>query len=289
MTNLADYDLLTLQHEVQQLLGRCLLRLQQYERLIKAMVAHHRFSGPIHDLERSRVAQVDATARKTLGTLVGDLLGSYVVAGEIEPAERSTINPPEGVNWLAMQMSLDLSSEDFARAKNELRDMVLLRNNLVHHFIEQHDLRSLDGCRGAQGALVSACNRIDQNLEQLREWAGTMEEMRLVLSRVLQSEEFKNVFVHGIAPDVKVNWDTSSIVSALREAYCALAVDGWAPVAEAGRWIAKRYPEQLPAKYGCQSWRQVVHKAPKLEIRYLEIDEQRTACYREKVVTAKSR
>ena len=69
MTNFADNDLLTLQHEVQRLLGRCLLRLQQYERLIKAMVAHHRLSGPIHDLERSRAAQVDATARKTLGTL----------------------------------------------------------------------------------------------------------------------------------------------------------------------------------------------------------------------------
>lgn len=197
MTNFADNDLLTLQHEVQRLLGRCLLRLQQYERLIKAMVAHHRLSGPIHDLERSRAAQVDATARKTLGTLVRDLLGSYVVAGEIEPAEGATINSPEGANWFAMRMSLDLSSEDFARVENELRDMVLLRNNLVHHFIEQHDLRSLNGCRGAKDTLVSAYNRIDQNLEQLREWASTMEEMRQALSQVLQSEKFKDVFVNG--------------------------------------------------------------------------------------------
>ena len=30
-----------LQREVQRLLGRCLLRLQQYERLLKALVAHH--------------------------------------------------------------------------------------------------------------------------------------------------------------------------------------------------------------------------------------------------------
>ena len=289
MTKFADNELLTLQHEVQLLLGRCLLRLQQYERLIKAMVVYHRFSGPIHDFERSRVAQVDAKARKTLGTLVGDLLGSYVVAGESEPAEEATTNPPAGINWFAMHMSCRLSSEDFARAENELKDMVLLRNNLVHHFIEQHDLRSLHGCRGAQSALVSAYNRIDQNLEQLREWAGTMEEMRLVLSRVLQSEEFIDLFVNGIAPDGKVDWDASGIVSALREAYCALAVDGWAPVAEAGRWVTERFPEQLPAKYGCQSWRQVVHKAPNLEIRYLEIDEQRTACYREIGVTAKSR
>lgn len=30
-----------LQREVQRLMGRCLLRLQQYERLMKAMLVHH--------------------------------------------------------------------------------------------------------------------------------------------------------------------------------------------------------------------------------------------------------
>ena len=41
MTTLpTDGTLPTLQHEVQRLLGRCLLRLQQYERLIKAIEAH---------------------------------------------------------------------------------------------------------------------------------------------------------------------------------------------------------------------------------------------------------
>jgi len=42
MTMLNDEDLKTLQQEVQRLLGRYMLRLQQYERLIKAMVAHHK-------------------------------------------------------------------------------------------------------------------------------------------------------------------------------------------------------------------------------------------------------
>jgi len=285
MTNLADNDLLTLQHEVQQLLGRCLLRLQHYELLIKAIVAHHKLSGPINDMERSRSGRVDATARKTLGTLVGDLLGSYVVAGEIEPPEGSPISPPEGLNSFVMQLSLNLSSEDFARVERDLRDMVRLRNNLVHHFIEQHNLRSLDGCRCAQDALVSANNRIDQNLNQLREWAGTMEEMHRVLSLILQSEEFKTEFTNRVTSKTKVGFDTSGIACALREAYCALAVDGWAPVTEAGRWVAERYPEEKPAKYGCQNWREVVLKAPTLEIRYLELNGHRTPCYRECDIT----
>lgn len=282
MTMLNDEDLQTLQQEVQRLLGRCMLRLQQYERLIKAMVAHHKVSGPFLDLERARAAQIDATAGKTLGTLVGDLIGSYVVADGVNPPEETKTNPPENVNSFAMHMTLGLPEAEFVKVEGELREMVLLRNNLVHHFIDQHDLWSSDGCRGAQDALVTAYNRIDQHFGQLREWAEDMEKMRQTMSEILQSEEFKDVLVNGIAADGKVNWDASGIVSALREAFSALAVDGWAPVAEAGKWITKRYPEQLPAKYGCLSWRQVVHNAPILELQYLEMDGQRTACYREK-------
>ncbi len=282
MTSINDEDLQTLQHEVQRLLGRCLLRLQQYERLIKSMVAHHKVSGPIHDLEQTRAAQVDETARKTLGTLVGDLVGSYVVADEVDPTEETTTYTPENVNWFAMQMTLGLPEAEFTLVESELREMVLLRNNLVHHFIDQHDLWSSDGCRRAKDALVIAYNRIDQHFGQLREWAEGMEKTRQTLSEILQSEEFKDVLVNGIAPNGKVNWDASGIVSALREAFRALAVDGWAPLAEAGKWVTKLYPEQLPAKYGCQSWRQVVHNASILELRYLEMDGKRTACYREK-------
>jgi hypothetical protein len=279
---LGDEDLQSLQQEVQRLLGRCMLRLQQYERLIKAMVAHHKVSGPFHDLERAKATQIDEAARKTLGSLVGDLLGSYVVADEIDPPEMTTTNSPENVNWFAMQMSLGLPDAEFVRVESDLREMVVLRNNLVHHFIDQQDLWSPDGCRAAQDALIMAYDLIDHHFGQLRDWAEDMDKIRHTMSEFLQSKEFEELFVNGIALDGKVNWDASGIVGAMREAFSALAVDGWAPVAAAGKWVAKRYPEQLPAKYGCLSWRQVVHNAPILELRYLEMDGQRTACYREK-------
>lgn len=135
MTTFGDDDLRKYQHAVQRLLGRCMLRVQQYERLIKAMVAHHGVSGPILKVERARVAQINSTARKTLGTLVSDLLGTYVIAGQTGPIEDTAINSPENVNWFAMQTSVGLSDADFFQAKRELREMVELRNNLVHQFI----------------------------------------------------------------------------------------------------------------------------------------------------------
>lgn len=42
---------LELQRDVQRKLGRCLLRLQQYEILLKALVAHREISGPAEALQ----------------------------------------------------------------------------------------------------------------------------------------------------------------------------------------------------------------------------------------------
>lgn len=290
MTTLpTDGGLPTLQHEVQRLLGRCMLRLQQYEHLIKAIVAHHEIAGPAHALESIRAARVADTASKTLGTLVGNLLGSYVVTNEAETPAELTADAPEDVISFGMRMHLSMSAEDFARTENELKELVLLRNNLVHHFIDQHDLWSLDGCRGAHDALVAAYGRIDRHFEQLRGWAEHMDQARRLTAEFVQSDAFHDLVVNGIAPDGVVDWPAAGIVRALREAAVELAVEGWAPVASAGRWITERHPDQLPAKYGCSSWRQVVHESRLFELRYREVDGQRAAWYRAKQDSAHSR
>ncbi|MBY6159409.1 OST-HTH/LOTUS domain-containing protein [Mameliella alba] len=280
MTSLNDEDLPQLQQEVQRLLGRCMLRLQQYERLIKILIAHHTLSGPIHDLERVRTARIDGTVRKTLGSLVGELIGSYVVPDEIKPTEDAMADTPEAPVSFAMHMTVRYPVTDFARLECELREMVDLRNNLVHHFIDQHDIGSLDGCHGAQDALVAAYSSIDRHLTQLREWVEDMEKLRLAAAEVMQTQAFRDCFIKGVSSDGSVNWYASGIVNALREAFQELAGDGWAPLAEAVKWITARQPEQLPTKYGCKSWRQVVHKAPTLELRYFVVDGERSAFYR---------
>lgn len=277
------------QLEVQRLLGRCLLRLQQYERQIKAIVAHRELSGPAHALEAIQAKRIDDTARKALGALVGDLLESYIVVDEIDPFENATINSPENVTSFSTQMKLGFSGADFAGIENGLKELVHLRNNLVHHFIDQHDLWSLDGCRGAKDALVAAYNSIDQHLEQLQEWAEDMQKVRRLVGEFLQSDEGREFMVNGIAPDGTVYWPIAGIVYALREAAGELAVDGWTSVEEASRRIAEREPEQLPAKYGCSSWQQVVHESRIFELRYFEVDGRRSARYRKKEGSTNSR
>jgi len=284
MTGLAtqplEEELQTLQRDVQRMLGRCLLRLQQYEKLMKAIVAHHEISASGSPLESNQAERIADAASKTLGTLVGTLLGAYVTTDEVEDA--SEPDAPDDIISFKVKMSLRMSVDDYDRMQNDLKELVLLRNNLVHHFIDQHDLWSLDGCRDAHDSLVSAYSRVDQHFEQLRGWAEHMDQARRLAAEFAQSDAFRDLVINGIAPDGSVDWPAAGIVRVLREADAELAIEGWTPVASAGRWIAERYPDQLPAKYGCSSWRQVVHESRLFELRYREVNGQRAAWYRAK-------
>jgi hypothetical protein len=222
------------QREVERLLGRCLLRLQQYEHLMKAIVAHHDLSGPADALNTIRAARIDDASTKTLGTLVGQLFGSCVVTEDADNAADATANEPQHVIFLAMRMRLILSAEDYVRTQSDLKELVLLRNSLVHHFIDQHDLRSTDGCGTARDALVAACSRIDQHFEQLRGWAEQMAQVRRLTAEFMQSDAYRDWLINGIDPDGTVDWPAAGIVRALREAANELAVDGWTPVAAGG-------------------------------------------------------
>jgi len=72
------------QLDVQRWLGRCMLRLQQYERLMKTLLAHHELAGPADTLEAQRAANLEKVSDKTLGTLVKSLFESYAVPDGFE-------------------------------------------------------------------------------------------------------------------------------------------------------------------------------------------------------------
>ncbi|MBN8714042.1 MAG: OST-HTH/LOTUS domain-containing protein [Xanthomonadales bacterium] len=247
---------------------------------MKAIVAHHEISATGLPLVSDQEQRITDAASKTLGTLVGTLLGSCVITDAMENA--SGPDARDDTMSFKMKVNLHTSIGDYDRIQSDLKELVLLRNNLVHHFIDQHDVWSLDGCRSARDTLTAAYNRIDQHFEQLRSWAEHMDEARRLAAEFCQSDTFHDLVIHGIAPDGSVDWAAAGIVRTLREAAAELAVDGWTQVDAAGRWVAERHPDHPPAKYGCSSWRQVVHESRLFELRYRDVDGKRVAWYRTK-------
>lgn len=188
MTRSADDDAL---HEVQRMLGQCLLRLQAYEHLMKSIVAAHRVSASSAAFEKAFADRVSETSRKTLGTLVGELMGSLLVPDGQQGMKQSQ----DEVSSVAFQMQIVLSAEDFARTEADLRDLVALRNRLVHHFVEEHELGTREGCLGAQEALAQALDRISAASANLRSWAEDMMRVRVRTAEYLSSADFQALIV----------------------------------------------------------------------------------------------
>jgi hypothetical protein len=274
----SDDGLLLRRHEVQRLLGQCLLHLQAYEGLMKAIVAHHDISGTAHslgDTQAIRSADIGRKTLGTLGTLVNHLLGSFLTTEEKQMSSESQLQPLANGPTFGVRIQLWLSADDFERVENGLKELVLLRNNLVHHFLELHDLGSIDGCRAAEAALIEAAGRIRHHFDDLRQWAEDLDRTRLNAAEVVRSDMFQDFVVEGTIP-----WAITAIVKALQEAFVELAHDGWAPIAKASDWVAARYPAELPANYRCRTWRQVIHQSGVFELRYVQTEGQRVGWYR---------
>ncbi|QHB70713.1 OST-HTH/LOTUS domain-containing protein [Stenotrophomonas sp. 364] len=270
------------QREVQRLLGRCLLRIQQYERLIKAIVAHHEICGTVSSLDAIRSARIAEASTKSLGLLVGKLLGSYLVHGSGRDTDLVGSDSAEAAT-VRMQFRLEMDAEDFERTQADLKDLVRLRNHLVHHLIDHHDVWTVPGCARARQALLTAYDRIDLHFEQLRSWAENMEQARQLAAEFVQSEVFRDLVINGIAPDGSVDWPRSGIVRLLRDAMSELSVDGWTSIAAAQRFIRAREPDQLPEKYGCRSFRQVVHQSRLFRLEYRDVNGSREACFTDRL------
>src|SRR3546814_4208858 len=89
-------------------------------------------------------------------------------------------------------MHLSLPRDAYETLKVDLREMVTLRNTLVHHFIGQYDLWAVDGCLRAQDALNRTYAEIDRHFDQLHAFAGHMDAAKLAMAELVRAPEFQN-------------------------------------------------------------------------------------------------
>jgi hypothetical protein len=281
MAVLDQTDIVGPQHEVQRLLGRCLIRLQQYERLLKSMIAVQQFSGTSETLPRALDVRKAEASGKTLGTLIGRLMGDYIMKEGSEPPDDAPDHHSDSTHF-AFRIQLNLPDESYESLKADLRELVTLRNALVHHFIELHDLWTVDGCLRTQDALNRSYAKIDRQFEQLSTFAGHMDETRKMAAEIMQSPQFRDMLVNGIGPDGQIHWPMAGIVGALRQAFQELSIGGWVNLDAAARWVSEHQPEQTPQKYGCSRWRQVIHESGQFELRRFTHNGQFGAWFRER-------
>ncbi|WP_081283983.1 OST-HTH/LOTUS domain-containing protein [Stenotrophomonas maltophilia] len=269
------------QHEVQRLLGHCILRLQQCEQLMKSMLAFQKLFGTPETLPMALNKRKAEVSGKTMGGLVAQLTAECVVKeGGEAPGAPSGYDSDS--SFIALHMGLNLPEQSHATLQADLRELVNLRNMLVHHFIQQHDIQTVEGCLKAQAALSHSYAQIEHQFQRLRALAADVARGAQAFADLVQSPQFHDLLVNGIAPDGQIHWPLTGIVSALRQAFRERAIDGWVNLDTAVRWVAEHQPEQTPKKYGCARWRHVIHESRQFELRHFAHNGQLGAWFRER-------
>lgn len=271
-----DERLTGLRQEIDGLLGRCLLRLQAVELLAKSIVAKHQVASSDANLEKAWAARGSQTQGKTFGMLIGEMMGSFIVT-EVQQGV------PDGAPAFAFKYQVAVSHADFERIKADFGELVKRRNDLVHHFLQQHDLTTEEGCLAAQERLSADLDRFTRAHEDMKGRVMEMEETRKHLAAQLASPEIRDVLVSG-----RVAWSFTAIAQALGEAANELAApDGWTCADAATQWINGRYPDEQPENYDCRSWRQVIHDSGLFELKVHKEDGRRRPWYRPRDAGAK--
>ncbi|HEY1128899.1 MAG TPA: OST-HTH/LOTUS domain-containing protein [Roseateles sp.] len=272
-----------LQEQVERLIGRCMLQLQQYELLVKAMLARHELAGTVDSLEAKLSARVEAHANMTLGGLKTALFESYVVADGFERDLLPDATTPIDRISVAFSSRVAMEPERLAETRAALEALVVMRNDLVHHFVDRFDLSSDGGRRLAVQHLETCAQQIESHHQQLRTWARSMDSARALAASFMQTDVFENLLINGIAPDGSFEWPSSGIVCVLREAIQRTSTGGWARLDQARAWIESSHPEQTPQKYGCRSWPQVLSDSRLFDIQHRVGEEGRKmAWFRER-------
>lgn len=273
--SLLDSSIRALQHDVQRKLGRCMLRVQQYERLMKAILAGMTREGAPATSESTLTGRAAETGGKSLGILLENyFLKEFVVDSSTNSIQlESTGTSAEaqaiaaGLPYFKFRFKMQVAPEDFEQTKQALFKFRDLRNSVVHHLLDRFDLHNESGCLGAIAYLDESYVTFDAHCLQLKEWAEIMEHARSLSASFMASQVFEDLVFNGINPDGSIDWPTSGVEQALREAEKACVIERWTLLDLAIAWLRTDHSEQTPAKYQCKTWKQVLERSKQFETR----------------------
>ncbi|NMF96452.1 OST-HTH/LOTUS domain-containing protein [Aromatoleum toluolicum] len=218
-------------------------------------------------------------SKKTLGQVMGELTENVLMPNSPAADEVGEDDDPGDFDEIRFRtrFNIEVPVEHHEDTLVALRALVDLRNELVHHFLEKHDIWTESGCVEAQAYLDACYEQVDERYMELHAWAKSSVEAREYMASLMQTPEFMDFILHGILPaGAGVEWECSTIVKLLRKAETALAQDNWTSLSDAIASIQKEHPEHTPRRYGCSSWRQVLHESRQFLVRKERTDPNRS-------------
>jgi hypothetical protein len=265
-----DFTPITLQRHqdlVSQKMGRCIIRLQLLESQLKQHLPMQQLEGSFETLTRAMEDRTCKFEGMTLGRLVGEFTSNYMRPTPAEGKASGDDPAPPGLEaTFRITVTTYISQQDHDRITGQLRELVQLRNKLVHHFWGSFDLFGIPGCVAAVQYLDDAYQTISLHGKAIADFLKGMAEVRQQVGEYLGSSEAENLIDYGIPPDGKTSWIDTPIVHALNAALVIQGQDGWTSLADAVATIRTKDKKLTPKRYGMRSWRHLLNETKLFEV-----------------------
>jgi hypothetical protein len=163
-----------------QKIGRNIALFQQLERGLKDFFTVRIVEGSSEDeVTRLTAARRKEVAAKSLGQVVGQFFEDLAKEeSELAGAWR-------------FRTSFSIEGDEYLQQKSELlKNLVGERNRLVHHLLDDFDLRDADAIARLGALLDPQADRIRAELRDLQETFKFFEESRQLMLEFLNSPEF---------------------------------------------------------------------------------------------------
>lgn len=247
-------------------LCQCLVRLVQYEMLVKHIIRNE-FTPGQPPLPAKPIEKRALSASGTTGRLSNILSKSFATSKERLAkgcgAPMRVVDCADASTKIHSKNLFD--SEYYFEIKKGFNELAILREELTHNFRKKFNLSQATGCNAAKTFLNSTYGRIDAHYVALQLCCASMVDSQSVLRFVLQSAALHAQIIEGISFEGLVDWPRSGIVQGLRDAEADLAIDGWVSLSTAVDWLNANAPDQVPSRYGCDSWEQVLDESGQFE------------------------
>ncbi len=222
-------------NEVLRKIGRNMMLFQQFEHLLKLIIANGKLSGYANELANIKTKQAANVSKQTMGQLVGQ----YIENTNPDSEEQAT--EPEDIKeaYISFSFRIECNSIFYETKKEALTRLVSERNELVHHLLPKFDTSSAKSCEELGNKLDEQSDKIRQEIKGMKAIAKSLDEGKKKLASFLSSEEGKKQFELSFLRQ-------SRLVLLLGDIAAQMArPDGWTLLSIAGHLVKQHAPEEL--------------------------------------------
>ncbi|WP_445367110.1 hypothetical protein ACH5Y9_18385 [Methylomonas sp. BW4-1] len=179
-------DIHAIRDEVFRKIGRNVVNFQKIEQMLKYLIVRGNLSGYKSELNQILESRQALANRKTLGTLVGELVENAF--NRSSESSEPDIKPKDP--YIHFRFFVEADAEFYEEKRQELKRLVEERNELIHHLLPKFNQDSLESCLEINDYLD---HQLEQQVSEFN-YLKSLCETYFEFADFLSSEQGRNEF-----------------------------------------------------------------------------------------------